>query len=106
MLLPGFLRATFGGTICIEHKNPPCHDGYRWTIYGNDAAVFLLQIKDYLILKRKQALLALELQQIRQVPSSHIYRTIEERKRILEIVNEIGRLNLKGFVAINGGVTE
>ena len=64
-VLTDYLLATFGGSSSTEPSKHPNHkDEHQWTLYGNRAMNFLIDILPFLRLKNKQAELCITLQKI------------------------------------------
>lgn len=56
------LKKTFGGSIYIAKKKRPNRDCHNWTVCSRIALRFLEQVEPHLIVKKEEALLAMEFQ--------------------------------------------
>lgn len=79
------LKRMAGGLGSIQERDPPADKNWKkiwiWVIKGGSARWFLEQIKDYLIVKKDQATLALD------GPDT------EEKWLAMKALNQRGRLN-------------
>lgn len=78
-----FIIAVFGGTVTTRSKVARCKQTYSWTRGGLPAAEILERLLPYFIIKKRHALLAIQLV---SCPTSKDY----------EIVKEISKLNRRG----------
>jgi hypothetical protein len=87
--LMDFLIKTLGcGFITSGQTNPGCKTVYHFRIrVQNDVLYFLEQIKDHLLLKKEQAILAIQLLTIRQ---SHITDEVKEIMMRIKCLNKRG----------------
>lgn len=90
------LQRKFGGTVVIGAKETFKHSvSYRWRITGNNVLDFAKVIKNRLIVKFKQAELAIMFQALKQQntnqPSSPERRNLLEKCRV-----KMGQLNKRG----------
>lgn len=85
-----YLVALFGGRIRI---GGPSKGIYYWRLYGRKAGVVLQVVLPYLVAKRRQAELCLELLSMQQGPGRHRSETVYARS--LAIAEELRALNLR-----------
>jgi len=94
-----FLKENFGG--CVSKGWQPKGKGrnaiYDWSIGSEDAQVLLLQLYPYLIIKKKQAKLAVKFQTILSAARrAGIGDSQEEYNKKVQMVKEMHKLNAKG----------
>ncbi len=80
--LPEWFMSNFGGTISFRKRPNPNHrDLYTWIIEYKKSLKVLYAIEPYLIVKKKQAQLAIQFQLIKSNRRGIKKTTDEERKR-------------------------
>jgi len=90
-----WLKDNFNGSITTQHrKNKKHKDAYEWRVFAKDSEYILENILPYLVIKKEQALLALDLRhtigaQGRKIP----FFVIEYRN---SLYNEMLKLNKRG----------
>lgn len=80
-------KVGIGWKYVYQPKMPRAKLSYRWAVSGGAAAMLLVQVLPYLVIKRDQALLAMEFQSL--CPGRGRNTTIEARQRQTAIADEI-----------------
>lgn len=95
MVLLAFLKEHYGGNITERHYSGPKRRAYYdWRVYGDDAKLLLIRIFPYLVSKKEQARLGVELQNTHHAGTIH---SAEEEQRRDEIIAEMHALNAYGI---------
>lgn len=87
------LMAQFGGSVHCNHhsrKSPRHRDQFVWIVASQKAASFLRTVLPYLIVKRDEAMLALELQDSIN-RWNHRLRLAPERSEVLALRDDLFR---------------
>jgi hypothetical protein len=89
-----WLQANFGGRVGAHHGNERQRDAWKWQLLSRHAEAFLQAVRPYLIIKRPQADLALELRETMGLPGgapSITPQLFAERERIRQAIKALNR---------------
>lgn len=103
-LLMVWLLESLGGTIeNRRHRKPNWKPSWNWAVYGDNAASLLKAIKPYLVIKKDQATLAMQLRSLQKIRGK---KTPDAKAQtvLANIKADMNRLNARGVEVIEGHV--
>lgn len=96
-----WLEKHFDGSTRIVKREAPCRDIYYWRTSGMKAIELLMRVKDYLVLKRPRAELAIKFKdylltrkESRESSSEELRNKVKREKEL--IYNQMAVLNKRG----------
>lgn len=92
-----WLYNTIGGSIVTLALKNNCKQTWRWNLYGNNAYLFLNYLIDFLIIKRKQAKIAIEIRKL-QVNRPNKIIDQETSNKCFDLKQKMHELNKVGVV--------
>lgn len=108
--IPDLLKEQFGGSVISVKRRESYRTIYAWKIYAKKAEAFLREIYPYLIIKKNQATLALELRDSMKTTDGVMSRgpyynrddNKDQRVRVYreDLSQKIRDLNQRGVISI------